>query len=191
MRFPFMPAHSLVNRMMLKAFNTFYYYRQQARIKRDIQHNTPFFYPLDAIQEWNRMYGPRGFYQYQCVIPPRHAEAATGELLAAIAASGQGSFLTVLKTFGARPSPGLLSFPRAGVTLAVDFPNLGEKTLRLFERLDAIVRTANGRLYPAKDGRQPGALFRQGYPTWQNFVPFIDPVMSSSFWRRVMAGEID
>ena len=71
------------------------------------------------------MYGPRGFYQYQCVIPPEHRRAAIEDILAEIADYGMGSFLAVLKTFGDRLAPGMLSFPQPGVTLALDFPNLG------------------------------------------------------------------
>jgi len=108
------------------------------------------------------------------------------EMLAAIAASGQGSFLAVLKNFGDKPSPGLLSFPMAGTTLALDFPNRGAPTLALFERLDAIVRAAGGRLYPAKDARMPAAMFRAGYPRLAEFTPCVDPKFSSGFWRRVM-----
>jgi FAD/FMN-containing dehydrogenase len=93
----------------------------------------------------------------------------------------------VLKTFGDVPSPGMLSFPLPGANLALDFPNGGEATLRLFERLDAIVRDAGGRLYPAKDARMPGALFRAGYPRWQEFSQHVDPKFSSNFWRRVTA----
>ncbi len=85
-------------------------------------------------------------------------------LLDAIAASGQGSFLAVLKTFGDRAAPGLLSFPRPGATLALDFPEKGRDTERLCARLDAIVQEAGGALYPAKDARMPADVFRQGFP---------------------------
>jgi hypothetical protein len=107
-------------------------------------------------------------------------------MLGAIAAAGQGSFLAVLKTFGERAAPGLLSFPQPGVTLALDFPNLGEKTLQLFERLDAIVRSTGGRLYPAKDARMPRELFESGYPRLAEFLPFRDPGISSAMSRRLM-----
>jgi hypothetical protein len=81
-----------------------------------------------------------------------------------------------------------LSFPRAGLTLALDFPNLGEPLQKLFRQLDEIVERAGGRIYPAKDGRMPGPLFRGGFPNWMRFSRFIDPCCSSSFWRRVMEG---
>ena len=117
---------------------------------RQTQHYATHFYPLDAILNWNRLYGARGMLQYQCVIPWGEERSALPALLAEIARSGQASFLAVLKTFGDRPSPGLLSFPRPGTTLALDFPNRGEATHALMARLDAIVREANGALYPAK-----------------------------------------
>lgn len=178
---------SLINGLSLRAFNAAYYGKPWPAATR--QHYLPYFYPLDAIHDWNRIYGKAGFYQYQCVVPPAAARAAIGEMLDAIAASGQGSFLAVLKNFGERLAPGLLSFPMPGTTLALDFPNHGTATLSLFERLDAIVRAAGGRLYAAKDARMPGDFFRAAYPQWQVFSRFVDPAFSSGFWRRVMEQE--
>ena len=183
---PFTPPLSLVNPLSLKAFNTLYFHRQVGDAVRGLQHYRPFFYPLDALREWNRIYGPRGFYQYQCVVPPTDALPVTRALLQAIADSGLGSFLAVLKQFGAPPSRGMLSFAQPGTTLALDFPNVGPRLHRLFDRLDDIVREAGGRLYPAKDGRMSAAMFRQGQPRLQEFVPYVDPRISSGFWRRVM-----
>ena len=91
----------------------------------------------------------------------------------------------MLKEFGDLKSPGTLSFPRKGYTLALDFPNLGDSTLKLFNDLDAIVREAEGAIYPAKDARMSPAMFMSGYPAINNFLPYIDPQFSSSFWRRV------
>ena len=183
-RVPLTPPFSLINGLSLAAFNAAYYGRPWPAETR--QHYLPYFYPLDAIHDWNRIYGKPGFYQYQCAVPPASARAAIGEMLDAIAASGQGSFLAVLKNFGDRPAPGLLSFPMPGTTLALDFPNHGAPTLALFERLDAIVRAAGGRLYAAKDARMSGDFFRAAYPRWQDFLRFVDPKFSSGFWRRVM-----
>lgn len=182
---PFPLPVSLVNGVTLRVFNTLHYHKQRARQKRTSEHFQSFFFPLDGILHWNRLYGPAGFYQYQCVIPGAAAQGATAELLETIARSGLGSFLAVLKRFGAVSSPGMLSFPREGVTLALDFPNRGAALARLFEALDRIVSAGGGTLYPAKDGRMPGALFRSGYPRWQEFSAYIDPACSSSFWRRV------
>ncbi len=182
---PFASPVSLVNGVSLRIFNALHYYRQSRNRKRTSEDFGRFFFPLDRILQWNRLYGPAGFYQYQCVVPMHSARRATTELLETIAGSGLGSFLAVLKRFGTVVSPGMLSFPREGVTLALDFPNKGAAVERLFQSLDRIVGTAGGTLYPAKDGRMPGALFRSGYPRWQEFSQYIDPACSSSFWRRV------
>jgi FAD/FMN-containing dehydrogenase len=184
--FPFVPPLSMVNSQTTKAFNAVYYHKQRPRESWKIQHYEPFFYPLDGVLKWNRMYGPSGFYQYQCVIPIAAAREAMAELLEQVAQSSMGSFLAVLKICGDIPSPGMLSFPLPGLSLALDFPNRKEVLLRLFARLDRVVSNAGGRLYPAKDGRMPGSLFRNGYPRWQEFTHHMDPRFSSSFWRRVM-----
>lgn len=183
---PMVPPFSLVNRLSLRPFNWLYYHRQRARRKRACLHYVPYFYPLDGIAHWNRMYGPGGFLQHQCVLPPAMARDGVSEMLKAIAESGTGSFLAVLKEFGDRPSLGMLSFPRPGTTLALDFPNAGEDTFKLLDRLDAIVGAAGGAIYPAKDAHMSGRLFREAFPKWQAFSGFIDPRFSSGFWRRVM-----
>ncbi|MEY4593146.1 MAG: hypothetical protein RIR18_2041, partial [Pseudomonadota bacterium] len=136
--FPFTPPISLVNGLSLKAFNTLYFHRIRAGRQPLQQHYQPFFYPLDGILEWNRMYGPKGFHQYQCVVPDtplQSAQATITQLLTTISESGQGSFLAVLKVCGDVPSPGLLSFPLPGVSLALDFPERGPKLHQLFEHL--------------------------------------------------------
>lgn len=183
---PFTPPISLVNSLSLRAFNLLYWHRQRQTIRRSVGHYAPFFYPLDGIAHWNRMYGPRGFLQYQCVVPPADAADALVELLGQISASGSGSFLAVLKQFGNRCAPGLLSFPRPGTTLALDFPNDNGSVFALLDRLDAVVSEAGGAVYPAKDARMSGAHFRQYFPHHEAFIPYIDPRFSSSFWRRVM-----
>ena len=145
-----------------------------------------FFYPLDNLHAWNLMYGPKGFYQYQSVVPMENGRDAVQAMLQTISNAGEGSFLAVLKTFGNRQAPGMLSFPMPGVTLALDFPNHGERTLRLFERLDAIVREARGRLYLAKDARMPRDMFLAGYPRLREFLPYRDPGIRSALSRRLM-----
>ena len=182
---PFTPPFSVVNRFTLRPFNSLYYWRQPARRKRSASHLLPFFYPLDGIRDWNRMYGPRGFLQYQCVVPPADAEAGIAALLGEIAASGSGSFLAVLKVFGDKASRGMLSFARPGTTLALDFPNDGEPLLKLLQRLDRIVDETGGAVYPAKDARMSAMSFQRAYPHWKEFTTFIDPRFSSGFWRRV------
>lgn len=182
---PIVPPVSLVNRLSLKPFNATYYALKK-RAGRAVSHYQSFLYPLDNLLEWNRMYGPHGFFQYQSVVPRAVGRDATGAMLDVIARSGDGSFLAVLKTFGDRESCGMLSFPRPGVTLALDFPNRGVATERLFERLDAIVREAGGRIYPAKDARMPRDLFESGYPRLAEFSRYRDPGISSAMSRRLM-----
>jgi FAD/FMN-containing dehydrogenase len=111
LRMPFTPPFSLVNSATLKAFNLACFHRQRSDRVQRLQHYRPFFYPLDMLLEWNRLYGPHGFYQYQCAVPQAHALRSVRVLLETIAASGMGSFLAVLKQFGAPPSRGMLSFP--------------------------------------------------------------------------------
>jgi FAD/FMN-containing dehydrogenase len=179
-----LPSFAL-NGTSVRAFNTLYYWINKLRSGRATVHYQRFLYPLDAIGSWNRMYGSRGMYQYQSVVPPETARDATKAMLKAISTAVEGSFLAVLKTFGSKPSPGMLSFPMPGTTLALDFPNRGASTAALMARLDAIVREAGGRLYPAKDGRIPVEMFRMGYPNWETFSRHVDPGFSSSFWRRM------
>ncbi len=178
------PSFAL-NGLSVAAFNELYYRVYRGRQGKVRQHYSAFFYPLDAIHNWNRLYGSRGMLQYQCAIPWGNERAGMRALLDNIARSGQASFLAVLKTFGDRPSPGMLSFPRPGATLALDFPNRGPETLAVMSRLDDIVREAGGALYPAKDGRMPARMFKLAYPRWEAFAAHKDPRMSSDFWRRV------
>lgn len=182
---PFDLPRGTLNGLTVRLFNTLYNRMQRRGARIQTVHYAPFFYPLDTIRHWNRMYGSAGLYQYQCVIPPADACAATEELVRVIAASGAGSFLAVLKTFGPRQSGGLLSFPFEGATLALDFANRGAETLHLLATLDRIVLEAGGRLYPAKDGRMPAAMFQAGYPDWRRMSDLKDPGFSSEFWERV------
>jgi L-gulonolactone oxidase len=185
LKVPFEAPDWALNSLTIKAFNQLYYTRQAA--KRGLR-QAPYaavFYPLDAIGDWNRLYGPMGFYQHQFVVPPAQQRTAMRAVLTQIAASGQGSFLAVLKTLGDRASGGVLSFPMAGASLALDFPNRGAETLALLDRLDRIVVEAGGRVYPAKDGRMSVRTFRAGYPRWAELEARRDPLFQSAFWRRV------
>lgn len=183
---PCTPPISLVNKLSLDVFNAGYFELQKRSAGKREVHYREFYYPLDGVGNWNRIYGPRGFYQYQSVIPMLHAAAATEEMLSVIKKSGQGSFLAVLKTFGDRAPAGLLSFARHGVTLALDFPNRGEKTEHLFQRLDKIVADAGGTLNPSKDARMSREMFQSGYPKLEEFLKYRDPMIVSDFARRVI-----
>jgi len=187
-KLPFALPAWMLNRYSVKAFNTVYYKIHAARKGVAVVPYDSFFYPLDSIRRWNLLYGKQGFLQYQCVIPDTNVEAFE-ELLDRIARSGMGSFLGVLKQFGSAPPAGMLSFPRPGLTLALDFAMRGERTLKLMQSLDEVVQQSGGALYPAKDARMSSALFEASFPRWRGFVPYIDPKMSSSFWRRVTGGQ--
>lgn len=169
--------------LAVRVFNAVYFRKQLEDSESAVVPFEPFFYPLDAIGRWNRIYGRRGFFQYQLVVPEDSGAIRT--ILEAISRAREGSFLAVLKTFGPLRSPGMMSFPRPGVTLALDFANHGPRSLALFERLDAIVRECGGGVYPAKDARMSGESFRRFFPQWEQFSRYVDPRFSSSFWRRV------
>lgn len=147
------------------AFNRLYYAMQrpgEALVALD-----PYFYPLDAMADWNRIYGRRGFVQYQCVLPLAESERGLARLLETIAAAGSGSFLAVLKRLGPQ-SFGMLSFPMPGYTLALDFPATPDN-LALLDRLDAITADHGGRIYLTKDARLSPAMLARGYPRLQEF----------------------
>lgn len=183
-KLPFAMPAWLLNRHSLKAFNSAYYKLQSRKEGSSLVGYDSFFYPLDSVRQWNLLYGKRGFLQYQCVIPETQG-AAIEELLDRVARSGMGSFLGVLKRFSDAPSAGMMSFPRPGLTLALDFAMRGERTLQLMRSLDDVVQQSGGALYPAKDARMSPALFESSFPNWRSFASYIDPAMSSSFWRRV------
>lgn len=184
-RIPVDPPFSAINPATLRLFNAAYFHGHPPGLQRELVHYEPFFYPLDGVSDWNRIYGPRGFLQYQCVVPRAVGPEAVREILERIAHAGVGSFLAVLKVFGDPVSPGLLSFPQPGVTLALDFPNAGHTTFELLDRLDAVVRQAGGRLYPAKDARMRGEDFFDRYPQWPELDALRDPRFDSSFRRRM------
>ena len=185
-RFPLTPPVSLATPLTVRAFNALYWRKlgKARRVTRTGPYEAAFF-PLDAVGQWNRIYGRPGFFQFQCAVPHGDAQATIAALLRATAESGQGSMLSVLKMFGDPPSPGLMSFPMPGATLALDFPNRGATTRRLLARLEQITVEAGGRIYPAKDAVMAARTFRGSYPAIDRFTPHIDPRFSSAFARRV------
>jgi hypothetical protein len=120
-------------------------------------------------------------------VPSSDGGRAIKEVFEHVARSKRASFLAVLKSFGPIRSPGMLSFPREGTTLVLDFPNDGERTLRLMESLDAIVRSVGGAINPAKDARMPRDIFESSFPRLAEFEKHIDLRFSSTFWRRLRA----
>ncbi|MCB8839752.1 FAD-binding oxidoreductase [Aurantimonas sp. VKM B-3413] len=181
---PLTPPVSPLAGPFLKAFNEAYYRKARAGTREATVRFDSFFYPLDRIGDWNRLYGPRGLHQHQSVIPAGDGEAVVRELILCAKAHKHGSFLTVLKRFGDLRSPGLLSFPRPGYTLTLDFPHRGEKTLRLLRELDRITVEAGGAVNPYKDARMSPETFAAGFPQWRRLDALRDPAISSDFWRR-------
>ena len=185
--FPAVPPRSLATPLSVRAFNAAYWRKLgpgRTRVRR-IGDYGPVLYPLDAIGGWNRVYGPLGFYQFQCAVPAAGGQEAIGELLRVAAAAGQGSMLTVLKVFGDQTSPGLMSFPMPGPTLALDFPNRGAATRTILGQLEEVTVAAGGRLYPAKDGVMTARSFQDGYPVLARFMASVDPKFSSALARRL------
>ena len=182
---PFTPPIALINGLALRAFNTLYYHRQRKREVNARVGYGGYFYPLDGIGNWNRLYGPKGLFQHQSVVPVADAEHTVANLLETCQNAGQGSFLTVLKRFGAVPSPGPMSFPREGYTLTLDFPNSGTPTLALLDELDRITIEAGGAVNPYKDARMSAETFTASFPQWPELEALRDPLLMSDFWRRV------
>lgn len=180
---PVTPPFSLLGSMSCALFNLAYHHCPRPAVSQ--RPALAHLYPLDAVSHWNRIHGRAGFLQYQCVLPAAQRVEALSALLALVRRSGLWSALTVLKTFGDRAPAGLLSFPLPGVTLAMDFANRGEETLKQFRLFDGLVAEAGGRLYPAKDAHMSASLFRAGFPALETFTRWVDPGFSSAFWRRV------
>jgi FAD/FMN-containing dehydrogenase len=179
-----MPS-GLLNHFTVGAFNSLYYHKQLSARKTTLVDYESFFYPLDSVHHWNRIYGPKGLLQFQCMLPETDSAGMT-RILRAITASGLASFLAVIKVFGDVKSPGMLSFPRPGITLALDFP-VSDSSFDLLNRLGAITLEHGGRMYPAKDAMMTSEQFQTFYPEWEHFAQYVDPAFSSAFWRRVTA----
>lgn len=156
-----------LNSIGVSLFNTLYYNKNFNKQSQKRVPYRPYFYPLDAVLHWNKMYGRRGFTQYQFVIP-KSERAALGKILDEIATAKSASFLAVLKLFG-KENENWLSFPKEGYTLALDFP-IRSGIFELLNRLDKLVLDAGGRLYLTKDATMNKAMFQVGYPNWQKFV---------------------
>ncbi|MEM7103591.1 MAG: FAD-binding oxidoreductase [Bacteroidota bacterium] len=173
---PFFLPGMLLNSFSIKTFNFLYYQRQRADIQQSFVHYEPYFYPLDSLLHWNRIYGKKGFTQYQCVLPQSEGKKGISELLSKIRDSGFGSFLTVLKLMGPGHNQSPLAFPMQGYTLALDF-KITKGLFAMLDALDRIVLEYGGRLYLAKDARMASTVFKQTY------------TQSSSFRNRFMTKE--
>ncbi len=170
----FLPS-GLLNKLTVRAFNEAWYRKAPRQRQGELQAIAPFFHPLDGVQDWNRIYGPAGFLQYQFAVPDQAAELVP-RTLEALRQVGAPSFLTVLKRFGpGNPAP--LSFPIPGWTLAADVPAAVPGLLEVLDQLDQQVAAAGGRLYLAKDSRQSAGMFRRSYPRlpeWQASARLLD-----------------
>ncbi len=185
---PLTPPVSPLRGIGLRLFNEAYYRKARPGETRRTVPFDGFFYPLDRIGGWNRLYGPRGLHQHQSVVPLAGAPEIVAALMQTALDHGQGSFLTVLKRFGGMESPGLLSFPREGYTLTLDFPHLGDATLRLLDALDALVVRGGGAVNPYKDARMSPETFAASFPGWRGLEAMRDPAIVSDFWRRAALG---
>lgn len=157
----------LLNSYTIKLFNALYYNRiRKYKVEHDV-HYEPFFYPLDRIKQWNRMYGKNGFVQYQFVLPKTSGRKGMMEILSKIADSRRGSFLAVLKVFG-KGNSNYLSFPVEGYTLALDF-KMDSGVLSFLDELDKIVIEYGGKIYLTKDSRMSQDTFKNSYTEWDKF----------------------
>jgi FAD/FMN-containing dehydrogenase len=163
-----LPSWTL-NSLGMTAFNALYYLLQGRRRQPFIADYESFFFPLDRIGNWNRIYGKRGFVQYQCVLPAAEAYQGIRALLDALVAAGRSSFLCVLKRFGPA-GKGLLSFPIEGYTLTLDLPVNDRGLFAFLDGLDAIVLKHGGRVYLAKDARLGAETFRAMYPRFEEWL---------------------
>jgi len=179
---PFDFPSFVLNKYFVQAFNALYFWLGALKPHTALVNWESYFYPLDRIQHWNKIYGRKGFAQFQCVIPLDRSLEGMSALLNAISESGSGSFLAVLKRFGEQSSG--LSFPMSGYTLALDFP-ISDKTLALMTDLDAITMAHGGRFYLAKDSRMSAETFNATEPRREAFLQFV----SDTEGKRIFSSE--
>lgn len=166
---PFNFPNFALNNLTVKAFNALFYAKNVKSVQADTVHYDPYFYPLDNIHSWNRMYGKKGFVQYQFVVPMTEKDGLI-KIMQMISNKNMGSFLTVLKVFG--PQDSLISFPMEGFTLAMDFP-LTEGLFEFLDELDRVVLEHGGRVYLTKDARMDTQFFKTSYPHYNQFVEIL------------------
>jgi FAD/FMN-containing dehydrogenase len=165
---PFVLPGFVLNRWTVRTFNTVYYHAHVPRLRRRVVHPESFFYPLDVIRHWNRMYGPQGFTQYQCVLPDAAGHRAARRFLELLTQRGGASMLCVIKDCGAE-GLGLLSFPKPGISIALDIPVRAE-TQQLVDALNELVIAEGGRVYLAKDRFTRPEHFRAMEPRLAEFL---------------------
>ncbi len=166
LRVPINLPSFVLNKYSIRGFNFFYYWMHKLKRKQSIIHYDQFFYPLDFIKDWNKLYGKRGFLQYQFVIPFENGEKVMHKILTKISHSGFGSFLGVIKLLGDQRSS--LSFPMNGYTLALDMP-IKKDLFDFLDELDQLITEKGGRIYLAKDARTREDIMQMGYPDISGF----------------------
>ena len=179
----------LLNKFTVRAFNEAWYRKAPKHREGELQAIAPFFHPLDGVQDWNRIYGPAGFLQYQFAVPNEAAHLVP-RTLEALRQVGAPSFLTVLKRFG-RNNPAPLSFPIPGWTLAADVPAAVPGLLEVLDQLDEEVAAAGGRLYLAKDSRQSPRTMKKSHPNLENWARQVAPLRNSSVYLSDLANRLD
>jgi decaprenylphospho-beta-D-ribofuranose 2-oxidase len=184
---PFALPSFVLHPLTIRAFNALYYHKNRKKIQDSIVPYERFFYPLDAVLHWNRLYGRRGFVQYQCVLPKASGRQGLVDLLQRISQRGMGSFLAVLKLFG--PQDGLIAFPMEGYTLALDFP-VRRGLLEFLDDLDRIVLAYGGRLYLSKDARMPRDVFWKSYAHSQKFLAVVQKYNPDFLFRSVQSDRL-
>lgn len=165
---PFVLPEWVLGRLSVRAFNELYYHTHIPRARAGIQHPETFFYPLDKMLHWNRMYGRRGFTQYQCVLPEAAGQSAARRFLELLTSRGGASFLCVIKDCGAEGA-GLLSFPKPGISIALDIA-IRADTKELVDALNELVIREGGRIYLAKDSFTSAEDFRRMEPRLPHFL---------------------
>lgn len=181
---PIIPKFSFVNKLSMKLFNNLYYLKQISKFNKSRLHYDLFFYPLDLVPNWNLLYGQSGFVQLQFVIPIETAHKTIDKVILLIKKYQTGSSISVLKAFGEMKSPGLLSFPRKGITIAMDFPYKSD-TKEMMHKIYDLILEQQGAIYPAKDMLMSSDHFTKSFDNIDIFKNFIDPRFNSDLWQRV------
>ncbi len=184
---PFNFPKIVLNKYTVRVFNYFFYHKQLSSIKEKLVGFDKFFYPLDFIKNWNKMYGKKGFVQYQFVLPMATSRLGLQRILTEISKQGMGSFLAVLKLFG--ESDGLISFPMKGYTLALDFP-IRDGLFEFLDELDKIVLECGGRLYLTKDARMKREVFWSSYPNAAKFKNIIEKFNPTFKWKSMQSDRL-
>lgn len=186
---PFNLPHWILNKNVMKFYNEYYYQKQSQKKLPFVSSYQDYFYPLDSIKHWNRIYGKRGFVQYQCVFPTEQAHEGIIKLLNYVRSAGYPIYLATLKFFGSE-NHAPLSFPMKGYTIALDFPIIDARLFAVLDKMDEIVIQYGGRVYLAKDARLKPAAFRAMYPRYAEWLMVKNKVdsnnvFSSSLSRRL------